>query len=95
MPATNLAIFGPNLSSVAQRKGEFHVHAEGCPDCQHYGRGRRFGGDGFPGRPASTLTNPTGRVAVASFIYEDIIAESEQTAKDFVDFIFFAPCTGL
>jgi hypothetical protein len=40
-----VAVFGPNLSMEGQNKGDVHVHAAGCGDCKHYGRGRRFGGE--------------------------------------------------
>ena len=38
-----LYVFGPNLNSVAQRKGQFHVHTADCGDCKHYGPGTKFG----------------------------------------------------
>jgi hypothetical protein len=42
--STHIRVFGPNLSELAQRDGQFHVHADDCPDHQHYGLEGKFGG---------------------------------------------------
>ena len=41
---THIRVFGPNLSELAQRDGQFHVHADDCADHQHYGPEGKFGG---------------------------------------------------
>lgn len=40
-----VSVFGPNLSREGQQIAQFHVHAQGCGDCRHYGRGKRMGGE--------------------------------------------------
>jgi hypothetical protein len=42
--STHIRVLGPNLSELAQRDGQFHVHADDCPDHQHYGLEGKFGG---------------------------------------------------
>ena len=42
MTTVKLAVCGPNLND---RQYRLHVHAAGCGDLKHYGRGRKYGGD--------------------------------------------------
>lgn len=80
-------LFGPNLSSSAQRKGYFHVHSSNCADNAHYGPGRKYGGDDR----GETMT-VTSRQAIVEEIYADHMAEDpSRTWEDFDD-LYLAPC---
>lgn len=80
-------VFGPNLSGPAQRKGEFHVHAEGCGDCKHYGPDGRFGGDDPDGWHMVVDT----RAEVVEGIYEDQIHEGA-SFESCAATVWWAPC---
>lgn len=91
-----IQIFGPNLRD--QSKGQFHVHAEGCGDCRHYGRTGKFGGDNGWAIEAST------QLGVSTEIHCDILsdygltpedADGEKMLLDWMSDIWFAPCAAL
>ena len=87
----NVSVFGPNLSGVAQAKGQFHVHAEGCGDCSHYGPGRKFGGD-----DRGESFEAKHLIEVVTLVYPedefDYDATNEQDFRDFVADFYVAPC---
>ena len=89
-----VAIFGPNLSGVAQRMGNFHVHAEGCGDCKHYGYNRKFGGDNAPGK-ADMIIEATSKWDVADFIYGPDAGDFDGTVEENMSDFHFAPCVRL
>ena len=86
-------VFGPNLSSAAQRKGTFHVHTANCADNAHYGPGRKYGGEdrGF------TLT-VTSRLEIVQDLYAEIMSDTMDPADatpadwDSLDDLYLAPC---
>lgn len=81
-------VFGPNLSSAGQRKGDMHVHAVGCSDCKHYGPGRKFGGDDTV-ENSHSLSIASRKEAVLH-IYADHGADDDNW-EEFDDLYFF-PC---
>lgn len=88
-PKIRVTIFGPNLNSSAQRKGQFHVHAVDCADCAHYGPGRKFGGDDRDGWQIKAAS----RKDVGMEIYADMVGEGSMTEDDCDDpDIYIAPC---
>lgn len=64
-------IFGPNLRSAGP---QYHVHAEGCADCRHYGPGRRFGGDEDDGW-AIELPTADLHIEATAAIYGDVASD--------------------
>ena len=83
-----VAVFGPNLSMQAQDKGNVHVHAAGCADCNHYGRGKRFGG----GR--SIMLEVKSARQVVEFMYADHLEDDASYAACRAE-VWFAPCVAL
>lgn len=84
-------VFGPNLSGPAQRKGEFHVHDEGCGDSRFYGPDARYGGDG----PEGWAMEVQSRTAIAEHLYSDQIAEHADEpgyVETCLATLWFAPC---
>lgn len=91
--AQTVVVCGPNLSSAAQRKGDLHVHAEGCGDLKHYGPGRKFGGD--TNGEQETKLRVNDKTEVAESVYSDHIEEGGDTAADYLSSFHFAPCVKL
>lgn len=91
--AQTVVVCGPNLSSVAQRKGDLHVHAEGCGDLKHYGPGRKFGGDTNGEQEAKLRVSDL--TEIAEHCYSDQIAESGDHAEEYLSSFHFAPCVKL
>jgi hypothetical protein len=92
---TSISIFGPNLND--QSKGQFHVHAAGCGDCKHYGRGK-FGGE------TGWHIDAESQLDVCSEIYADHLsdyglstedAEGVEMLTDWLSDLWFAPCLSL
>jgi hypothetical protein len=86
----HVRIFGPNLSSAAQQKGDLHVHAEGCGDCKHYGPEAKFGGERTGWLfAADTVEDVTEAVyGPDEFDYDPATEIDTYTAS-----FWFAPCT--
>ncbi len=93
----NVRVCGPNLND--QRKGQFHVHADGCADLAHYGPGRRHGGD-YDGAGEMLVADATVRKVVYAVydngILDEAAADGERTkdeiADDYASDFWFAPC---
>lgn len=89
----DVRIFGPNLSGAAQKKGDMHVHAEGCGDCKFYGYGKKYGGDDFDGWQieASTIEDAVEAIyGPSEFNYDP-----ETEIDTYTDSMYFAPCVTL
>jgi hypothetical protein len=88
---THVRVFGPNLSELAQRDGQFHVHAEGCPDHRDYGPDGKFGGvDDYGDR----LT-VSSREELVKFVYPPgEFGYEEPDWREFDD-LYVAPCVSL
>lgn len=84
MPAVQ--IFGPNLNTAGQAKGQMHVHADGCGDCKHYGPGTKFGGEGGWKIEAAT------RKDVVTEIYPPEDFDYDEADWSQYDDLFVAPC---
>jgi len=90
-----VTIFGPNLNSAAQRKGQFHVHAAGCADCKHYGPGTKHGGE-----DKGWTINAAAPIDVSLAVYADHAGDdNEPESQDWWDYLdsalrdfHFAPC---
>lgn len=86
-------IFGPNLND--QSKGTFHVHAEHCGDCAHYGPSGKYGGED----PAGWRIEAASEFDVVMDIYPpeqfDYDSEDENARESFVNDVWFAPCVNL
>jgi hypothetical protein len=78
-----VTILGPNLPGSLQKKGQFHVHRDGC---QHlYRTPLRYVDDGESGIEVTT------RLEAAEYIYPR--GEFEWTREeDYIDDLYFAPC---
>jgi len=88
---TPVTVFGPNLTSVAQRRGDMHVHATSCADCGHYGPGRKFGGEdgGWDLKVADAKE-------LVWAVYGDMISENpDGDWTDYLSDLYFAPCVKL
>jgi hypothetical protein len=88
---TKVRVFGPNLSSIGQQKGTFHVHAIGCADNAHYGPGRKYGGD-----DRGEMMKATSREDIVRDIYSDHMADetgdpADADWRDYDD-LYLAPC---
>lgn len=76
-----LTIFGPNLDSAKQQRGDLHVHAKGCGDC------RKYRGDESSHCTASTYQE------VVEFIYSDHMGDEDSPWTDYENSFHWAPCT--
>lgn len=92
MAATDVEVFGPNLSGAGQQKGDIHVHATGCADCKKYGPGKPMGGDddGWP------LTGMMSRLEVVCEVYPpgdfEWNPDVAEDADGYLRSVYFAPC---
>ena len=84
----NVRVCGPNLND--QSKGSFHVHRDGCRDLDHYGPGRRFGGDMYG--QDEMLINDATVMKVVCDVYADQLEESGDDPESYVNDFWFAPC---
>jgi hypothetical protein len=84
-----VAIFGPNLSSLAQSKGNFHVHAAGCADCKHYGPRKKFGGDD---NGDAAVMEVTSKWDAVDSIYGPSAGDFSGTVEENMGDFYFAPC---
>jgi hypothetical protein len=82
-----VTIFGPNLSSQAQQKGDMHVHAADCADCKHYGPGRKFGGED----KGWTIDATSCKSIVLDIYPPDEFDYDEENWGDYDD-LYTAPC---
>ena len=83
-----IAIYGPNLSGKAQKKGYVHAHAEGCADKRKYGVGGVFGGE------TGWTLDASSEQEVVEEVFDGPMSDSEDyTWLDFRDEVWFAPCT--
>jgi hypothetical protein len=89
--STHIRVFGPNLSELAQRDGQFHVHADDCPDHQHYGPEGKYGGiDDYGDR----LT-VSSREEIVKYVYPPgEFGYGEPDWREFDD-LYVAPCVSL
>jgi hypothetical protein len=85
---THVRVFGPNLSESAQQDGQFHVHAEGCPDHRDYGPDGKFGGvDDYGDR-----VTVSSREELVKFVYPPgEFGYEEPDWREFDD-LYVAPC---
>jgi hypothetical protein len=92
-------VCGPNLSSVAQKRATFHVHADGCRDLSKYGPYKVMGGD----RPGDeeTLLDVDSQLEAVHIVYSDQIDEAvndirgqtrDDIASDYISDFWFASC---
>lgn len=90
-------VCGPNLND--QRRGTFHVHADGCGDLTKYGPGRKYGGDCRGER--EMLVDAETAVDVVWAVYTDHLHEGygederDKVAEEWVSDFHFAPCVTL
>ena len=84
-----VAIFGPNLSSFAQSKGNFHVHAADCGDCKHYGPRKKFGGDD---NGDAAVMKVTSKWDAVDSIYGPSAGDFSGTVEENMGDFYFAPC---
>lgn len=91
----SVRVFGPNLSAEGQRKGTFHVHAEGCGDIAHYGPGTRYGGDDPVGWLIEGDTQTVEDVAEEVYPPGDFDYDPATGIGPYVDDIYVAPCAKL
>lgn len=90
MPTTatqRLVIVGPNLPATLNRKGEFHVHAEGCAHLKR--NPLRTYAQGEPAYEFATC------VEVAEHVYDNGIMTEDETGEDYLFDFHFAPCVTL
>lgn len=83
-----LRIFGPNLKR--NNRGDIHVHAANCGDCNHYGPGRRFGGDD----DGWEIVAGTIAGVVMEVYPPDDFGYDESEWENYDD-LYFAPCVTL
>jgi hypothetical protein len=90
-------VCGPNLSSVAQQRAQFHVHADGCRDLSKYGPFKVMGGD-LPGAQ-EYLLDVSSQMEVVHDVYSDQIDENvsdeqsrDDIAADYISDFWFAAC---
>jgi len=82
----------PSLDAeLAQRDGQFHVHADDCPDHQHYGPEGKFGGvDDYGDR-----ITVSSREEIVKFVYPPgEFGYAEPDWREFDD-LYVAPCVSL
>jgi hypothetical protein len=89
--STVVRVFGPNLSEEAQREGQFHVHADECPDKQEYGPEGKFGGEDDYGDRITV----SSREEIVKFVYPPgRFGYEEPDWREFDD-LYIAPCVSL
>lgn len=96
-PTVKVRIMGPNLNF--QQKGQFHVHAAECGDCQRYGPSRYYGGDADGEQ--EPVVEVTSMDDVSAYIYADHLSDYGLTLDDedgqeligaWLSDFWFAPC---